>query len=569
MPCQPALLVVSTTLLVVVLVVWVWSFVHIDQTKKAWCQSTVLQYTNTTKSVHTGQSWLHSLVDSTNKPIPCFYINLDRSQDRGQHIVSQTSRLGWTCHRVPAVDGKQPGQLDIIARNDFLGMTNSELGCVASHLKAIHTAWIANLDYALILEDDACFEFVQHWPDNLVARLLARTGSNIGVVQLAWFDDQRHPSTSYTTDFVLTDVPLGVNCCSACAYIVTRKGMRDILKVSMYPTNQTDQTNQTNQTNARFQLARKYMHQMRGQADFYLYDLTRRCVTGLPLFMPDNRHMVSTIVQSSKPGQCDSFFAQIVTNYGLVDSDGLNSPRKPLLLDNRPDGAYRLETVVSGTPAQIKHHKLFYAHSLVGQYFSKAMLPGKMHLMAKLVRNLQGMMSPMSHNATNTINTNNTILIIVQPCDTNTANTNDTTNPNNPNNTTNTTNQTGKLAQAFAKQLTSIVGSVPGGFVGLVGWNVALMHSDCTNCTDCVHGVNGATCRHVGMLNQLRQSLTMVGMGDMDMGMGTGMSVGGGVIVPCQPADQLFVLACAAKHVVATDSQYIRMARQIASINAQ
>jgi GR25 family glycosyltransferase involved in LPS biosynthesis len=568
MPCQPALLVVCTTLLVVVLVIWVWSFVHIDQTKKAWCKSTMFKYTNTTTSVHTGQSYSNKLVDSTNKPIPCFYINLDRSQDRDQHIVSQTSRLGWTCHRVPAVDGKQPGQLDIIARNDFLGMTNSELGCVASHLKAIHTAWMANLDYALILEDDVCFEFVQHWPDNLVARLLARTAKNIGVVQLAWFDDQRHPSTSYTNDFVLTDVPLGVNCCSACAYIVTRKGMRDILKVSMYP------TNQTNQTNARFQLARKYMHQMRGQADFYLYDLTRRCVTGLPLFMPDNRHMVSTIVQSSKPGQCDSFFAQIVTNYALVDaidSVDLNSSHKhkPLLLDNRPGGAYRLETVVSGTPAQIKHHKLFYAHSLVGQYFSRAMLPGKMHLMAKLVRNLQAMMSPMSHNAINTINTINTILIIVQPCDTNTAITNDTTNPNNPNNTTNTTNQTGKLAQAFAKQLTSIVVHD-----GLVGWNVALMHSDCTNCTDGVHGVNGATCRHVGMLNQLHQSLTMVGM-DMGMGVGVGagMGVGGvngvGAIVPCQPADQLFVLACAAKHVVATDSQYIRMVRQIASINAQ
>lgn len=337
-------LVVCIIVLVVVLVGLVWLCVcRTDTIQQAWCASIMSVYAQRA-STHSSNTLLHSLVKPNNTQIQCFYINLDRSPDRNQHVVSQASRLGWTCHRVQAVDGKQPGQLDIIAKNDFVGMSGAELGCVGSHLKAVRTAWLANLDYALIFEDDVSFDFVPHWPDNLVCNLLSRTAKNIGIVQLAWFDDQRHPSTKYLNDFVLTDVPHNVNCCSACAYIVTRKGMHDILSVASYPntTNQTDQTDQT----GRFQLVKKYVHQFYGQADFYLYDLTLRCVTGLPLFMPDNRQLASMISKTGGPsGGCDIYFAQTLQNYGLVAETARPGP---VLLDSRPNSTYRLETVVSG-----------------------------------------------------------------------------------------------------------------------------------------------------------------------------------------------------------------------------
>ena len=501
-------LAVCLVVLVVVLVGLVWLCVQqTDLNQQSWCASIMSAYATKdhakTHSSTTNTTMLHQLVDPTNKPIHCFYINLDRSPDRNQHVVSQVSRLGWTCHRVQAVDGKQPGQLDIIAKNDFVGMSGAELGCVGSHLKAVRTAWLANLDYALIFEDDVSFDFVPHWPDNLVCNLLSRTAKNIGIVQLAWFDDQRHPSTKYLNEFVLTDVPHNVNCCSACAYIVTRKGMHDILSVASYPntTNQTDQTDQTDQT-GRFQLVKKYVHQKHGQADFYLYDLTMRCVTGLPLFMPDNRQLASMISKTGGPsGRCDIYFAQTLQNYGLVAETA--RPR-PVLLDSRPSSTYRLETVVSGKLYDIKQHKLYYAHSLVGQYFSKALMPGRLDVLAKLVRNLQNYYPVFA---------TPTVLVVLQP------------------------NDTAEMCQSLKAQLASLTADLVGSA------DVALMHVECTHCTV------GAECQHVDMLLNSRK---LVGIDAK--------------LVACQPVDQLFVLACSAQHVVASDSQYARMVRQVAKL---
>jgi glycosyl transferase, family 25 len=92
-----------------------------------------------------------------------FVINLDSSVDRIENMQAQCNELGIEFERVSAVRGKNLSNdekaavynLDVnLAKYDKV-LNDGEIGCYMSHAKCWEQIVVQNLDYALILEDDA------------------------------------------------------------------------------------------------------------------------------------------------------------------------------------------------------------------------------------------------------------------------------------------------------------------------------------------------------------------------------------------------------------------------------
>ena len=104
--------------------------------------------------------------------IPIYIINLDRSKDRHKFMKDQMKDYTITNYQfISAVDGKKIKKRknnmydyeDISFFNNDDTVTNGELGCTLSHLKAISEVLKNNNDYAIICEDDADLFWVRTW----------------------------------------------------------------------------------------------------------------------------------------------------------------------------------------------------------------------------------------------------------------------------------------------------------------------------------------------------------------------------------------------------------------------
>jgi glycosyl transferase family 25 len=136
-------------------------------------------------------------------PVPVYLINLDRSPDRLAHAAAELDRCGIPFTRVPAIDGKQLGDLPwpdfddaCYRRRHGKHPVPGEWGCYMSHVLAIKT-FLASSDApaALILEDDivlpadfpALIEgILRHAPDWDMVKLVAnRRGLIAGAIPIS------------------------------------------------------------------------------------------------------------------------------------------------------------------------------------------------------------------------------------------------------------------------------------------------------------------------------------------------------------------------------------------------
>ncbi len=94
--------------------------------------------------------------------IRAFLINLDRSQGRLARVSKRLDALGIDWVRVPAVDGNglgEPPWQGFDARayewNRGKSASRGEVGCYLSHMKALKTMLADDVEFGLVLEDDA------------------------------------------------------------------------------------------------------------------------------------------------------------------------------------------------------------------------------------------------------------------------------------------------------------------------------------------------------------------------------------------------------------------------------
>lgn len=91
-----------------------------------------------------------------------YVINLDRSKERLSRITDRFAQVGLTFERISAVDGRHITDSSLLdydyIRNRFnygRKLTNGEIACYASHLRALRKFLNSDENYCLILEDDA------------------------------------------------------------------------------------------------------------------------------------------------------------------------------------------------------------------------------------------------------------------------------------------------------------------------------------------------------------------------------------------------------------------------------
>ena len=106
-----------------------------------------------------------------NNDVIVYFINMDKSKERLNHILPYVQGLGLSFERIPGVDGNKLSDEEIkevldaksyslvatrYSRPDFI--RKGVVGCSLGHLKAWETFLKSNYKFALILEDDAEFD---------------------------------------------------------------------------------------------------------------------------------------------------------------------------------------------------------------------------------------------------------------------------------------------------------------------------------------------------------------------------------------------------------------------------
>ncbi len=92
--------------------------------------------------------------------LPVFVINLSQSAERRQRSASAFASLGIPADFVDAVDGRDLGDLPVLAiRQPHLGraLTRGEVGCLESHLSVLTRIVAEDVPVACVCEDDARF----------------------------------------------------------------------------------------------------------------------------------------------------------------------------------------------------------------------------------------------------------------------------------------------------------------------------------------------------------------------------------------------------------------------------
>jgi GR25 family glycosyltransferase involved in LPS biosynthesis len=152
---------------------------------------------------------------------PIYYLNLDDQPERKEYIEDQFKY--WEIKnytRISAYDGRDDDLSEIIKGRYPDMMTSGEIGCVTSHIKAIHH-WYTTSDspYAIIMEDDCSLETVKYWRFSW-SDLIAKMPYAWDVIQLAII---------CTGDIVVQIHNRFVNDFSTACYVITRHHAKKIL----------------------------------------------------------------------------------------------------------------------------------------------------------------------------------------------------------------------------------------------------------------------------------------------------------------------------------------------------
>jgi len=160
--------------------------------------------------------------------IPIYYINLNRSQDRRIILENNFKKYDITNYkRIEAVDGMDISY-NYYQENyvfDKPNITIYEIACLFSHLKAIEEAYNDKQEYALILEDDVSFEYLQYKHTPLCE--LMKLNDNWDIIQLSLICNRKEflfLSTKTEIDFIKQFIP------SAVAYLINKSGMKKVLE---------------------------------------------------------------------------------------------------------------------------------------------------------------------------------------------------------------------------------------------------------------------------------------------------------------------------------------------------
>lgn len=185
-----------------------------------------------------------------SKSMHVYYINLERSVERDKRIRETFKSYGLVnFHRIQGIEGKHIDRSTLSTRENKL--SDSELGCVKSHIEAVSQAYNDGHQMVLIMEDDCNFEYLQYHEYTL-EEIINLTDKKYDVYQLGITTTPEAAEHMVRCENLVSSF----YCDSAVCYLITRNGMKKIL-----------------QSNSMLKVA-----------DNYMYENTDTCVVNRPYF---------------------------------------------------------------------------------------------------------------------------------------------------------------------------------------------------------------------------------------------------------------------------------------------
>lgn len=160
------------------------------------------------------------------KDIPIFWINLERSERRRTILQTELDRYNLNHTRIEAIDGNN---IDLEECNKKYTinekMNKYEIACALSHMKAIQHCYDQGLEYALILEDDANFDYFPYKTDTMLEMLEELKTIDGECLQLANIIARK----DFSTFNFKKNKFIKWGCAGAQSYLITKNGMKKVL----------------------------------------------------------------------------------------------------------------------------------------------------------------------------------------------------------------------------------------------------------------------------------------------------------------------------------------------------
>lgn len=208
--------------------------------------------------------------------VSIYWINLQRSAERKKRFENQLEKYSLHKHfRIDGIDGIDLNLNDYDIKTD---LTKFELGCTLSHLKAIKTAYLNNEEYALIMEDDCTFEYIEYQKYSI--KELIDNMNNLykdwDLLQLVTCNRPQHNITLAKSENYICKK---FRNCTTC-YLINKKGMEKIInQIKTY-----------------------------SQADYYLYDEINSFYLSKPYFTYNfSSQCISTIHNMSSDSKLTEY----------------------------------------------------------------------------------------------------------------------------------------------------------------------------------------------------------------------------------------------------------------------
>lgn len=157
------------------------------------------------------------------------WINLDRSTDRNNYMNNILKDINIKNERISGIDGKFNDVESIVNKlNLNRTLSNTEIACTLSHIKAINSLKNELGDYFMVCEDDISFSNLVYFR-NIDLQKIIKSAPNFDVLLL-------NKTCRYQDLFQDTYIEWRPVIYSAVCYIITKEGVKKLINAAKYIT---------------------------------------------------------------------------------------------------------------------------------------------------------------------------------------------------------------------------------------------------------------------------------------------------------------------------------------------
>jgi glycosyltransferase involved in cell wall biosynthesis len=167
------------------------------------------------------------------------WINLDRCNERKKYMENILKNINIKHTRISAIDG----QTDNLSKYNMINnnMSNSEIACLLSHIKAINYLATLQGDYFLILEDDIVFDNVRYFTKDL--KTIITNSPDFDILIIGKYTDLNITiNDEYIKYHIISESNknndfYNLYISGTFSYVISRKGINKIIKFAKYEEN--------------------------------------------------------------------------------------------------------------------------------------------------------------------------------------------------------------------------------------------------------------------------------------------------------------------------------------------